>query len=409
MKQYLKRIIGLAGITLNLALSSAYAQQHTMTMSDNKAPLFVGAAFAPNGDLWMVQQNEQARLVLQVSKDDGKNWLKPRVLDTGADTIKTSGEANPKILFGPNGVVIISYAQAFAKRFTGEIRLLRSTDAGVTFAAPITAHQDRQIIGHSFASMAFDGKGALHTVWLDSRDMSLAKAAAEKAGASKPDYRGSAVYHNVSADGGATFGPDTKLADYSCECCRIALSATPDGEIATLWRQITAPNIRDHGFAILRDADVDTALDTKPVRATFDNWAIDACPHHGPSLSMAASSGYHAVWFGMRAGVAQVSYGKLNPSGYPIGTVQALPDERAEHAEHADILSSGKKLAVVWRSFDGSAMNMKAYLSEDDGQHFTLTQLARTEGDSDYPRLLRKGDELFVIWNTKEKRYVQAL
>lgn len=368
----------------------------------NKGTLIIGAAFAPNGDLWLVQQDQQARLTLEISKDEGKSWLAPRVLDTGKDTIKSSGEANPKILFGPKDVVIISYAQPLAKKFTGEIRLLRSTDGGAHFAAPVTVHQDRQVISHSFASMAFDGQGALHTIWLDSREMALAKTAAEKAGAAKPDYRGGAIYRNVSLDGGASFGPDTKLADYSCECCRIALTATPDGQVAAMWRHVTAPNIRDHAFAILNDAPADQT----PVRATFDNWAIDGCPHHGPGITTAASGGYHAVWFGMRADTAQVSYGKLDSAGHPVGEVQALPDQRAEHA---DILSNGKKLAIVWRSFDGTTMNLKAWISADDGQHFKLRQLARSEGESDYPRLVRNKEKLFVIWNTSGKRYVEAL
>jgi hypothetical protein len=404
MKSYLTRICAFAGLAgLALMQTPAFSQQHNMaTMADNKPSLTVGAAFAPDGNLWLVQQNEHARLVLQISKDDGNSWQEPRVLDTGTDTIKTSGEANPKILFGPKGVVIISYAQPLAKKFTGEIRMLRSVDGGAHFAAPVTVHQDRQVISHSFASMAFDGKGALHTVWIDSREMALAKAAAAKAGVAKPDYRGGAIYRNVSVDGGATFGPDTKLADYSCECCRIAITPTPDGQIAALWRHVTSPNIRDHAFTILSDAPAEAT----PVRATFDNWAIDGCPHHGPSVSIAASGGYHAVWFGVRTGTAQVSYGKLDQTGHPVGKVQALPDERAEHA---DLLSAGKKIAIVWRSFDGSGMNMKAWVSEDDGQHFSLKQLARTEGDSDYPRLLRKDDKLFVIWNTSGKRHVQAL
>ena len=47
--------------------------------------------------------------------------------------------------------------------------------------------------------------------------------------------------------------------------------------------------------------------------------------------------------------------------------------------------------------------------SDDDGRHFTLRRLARTEADSDYPVLLRKGAQLFVLWNTTEKRHVEAL
>lgn len=411
----IRRLLAIGGLTGLAALltpaSSAFAT--------NAAPPTLGGAFAPDGSLWVLQQDAQARLTLQVSQDDGNSWQAPRVLDTGSDTVKLSGESPPRLLFGPGGVVLISYAQPLAKKFTAEIRLLRSTDGGATFAAPVTLHQDRQVISHSFSAMAFDGKGALHTVWIDSREKAAAVAAVAASSSSgkannasaNAAYRGVSLYRNVSLDGGATFGPDTKLADHSCECCRLALSATPDGRVAAMWRQVLEPNIRDHAFAILpAPADFSSsatpAIPVTPVRASHDNWAIDGCPHHGPGLAMAAGGGYHAVWFGDRAGVAQVRYGKLDQAGQPVGEVQPLPDERAEHA---DIMSSGSKLAIVWRSFDGKGMNLKAWISGDDGRHFSLKQLARTEGDSDYPRLLNKNGKIFVIWNTTGKRHVEAL
>lgn len=402
MKKYSSRF-ALSAILLAM-LMPALAQQHVMPAASNKsASTTIGSAFAPDGNLWVVQLDEKARLTLQTSADDGKHWQETRVLDTGSDSIKTSGESPPKIAFGPKGVVIISYAQPLAKKFTGEIRLLRSTDGGAHFAPPATLHQDRQVISHSYSAMAFDAKGALHTVWIDSRDKAAALLAASDPSVKPvPAYRGVSLYHNVSHDGGATFEPDAKLADYSCECCRIALTPTADGNIAALWRQVLQPNIRDHAFAILTDSKEPIT----PVRASNDNWAIDGCPHHGPGLTMAASGGYHAVWFGKRNEVAQVRYGKLDQAGHPIGQAQVLPDDAAEHA---DIMSSGSKLVIVWRSFDGKAMHMKAWISSDDGKHFALKELARTEGDSDYPRLIKKGSEIFVIWNTNGKRYVEAL
>ena len=399
MKINLMRFACSAGLTL-MALPTHAHDGHEHAAAAHKPALAIGAAFAPDGALWLVQQDAKSRLTLQISRDDGQSWQPPRVLDTGHDHITTSGESNPKLAFGPRSAVVISYAQPLAKPYTGEVRLLRSSDDGTHFAAPLTVHHDRQVITHRFESIAFDAQGRLHTVWIDKRDAELAK----QAGA-RPAYRGAALYHNVSTDGGASFGPDTKVADYSCECCRIALTATADGQVAALWRNVFAPNIRDHAFAVLGAAG-DTTAATPPVRASFDNWAIDACPHHGPGITPAAGGGYHAVWFGERAGVAQVSYGRLQADGKPSGEVLALPDERAEHA---DILSAGRRLAIVWRSFDGTGMNLKAWVSDDDGRHFTLRQLAHTEADSDYPRLLRKGAQLFVLWNTTGKRHVEAL
>jgi hypothetical protein len=388
---------------LPLAVQAQGGHAHQPAKAAKKPALALGAAFAPDGALWTVGLDERARLEVRISADDGRSWQAPRLLDTGGAAVAADGESRPKLAFGPRGQVVVAYTTPLAKPYTGAIRLLRSTDGGATFAAPVTVHHDRQVITHRFESIAFDAHGKLHTVWVDKRDLELAKAAAPKSGGVKPSYRGAAIYRNVSADGGASFGPDTKVADYSCECCRIALAPAPDGQVAALWRHVFAPNIRDHAFALLGDAAAPAA---PPVRATFDNWAVDACPHHGPALTPAAGGGYHAVWFGEKAGVAQVRYGRLAPDGTPNGAVQALPDEQAEHA---DVLSAGQRVAIVWRSFDGSGTHLKAWISEDDGRHFTLRQLARTDADSDYPVLLRKGAQLFVLWNTTEKRHVEAL
>lgn len=388
-------LLALAALAPAAAAAPAQGAHHAATP-------YVGAAFAPDGTLWTVQLDEHARLVLQQSADQGRSWLAARVLDTGADPIKSSGESPPGIVFGPNGVVIVSYAKPLERKYTGEIRMLRSTDGGAHFAAPVTLHQDRQQTSHAYAAMAFDAGGALHTVWIDGRDKAAATAAAAP---TDPAYRGVTLYRNVSRDGGATFGPDTRFAEHSCECCRIGMAAAPGGQLALLWRQVSEPNIRDHAFTLLGGASAGTAA-APVVRASYDNWAVDACPHHGPALTMAAAGGYHAVWFGVRDGLAQVRYGRLDASGAPLGAVQALPDSGAEHA---DILASGKRLAIVWRSFDGQAMRLKAWISDDDGQHFRLRELASSTLDTDYPRLFKHRDQLFVIWNTSGARHVEAL
>jgi hypothetical protein len=217
----------------------------------------------------------------------------------------------------------------------------------------------------------------------------------------KIDYRGAAIYRNESVDGGRSFGPDIKLADSSCECCRIALAPAPDGSLVALWRHVFEPNQRDHAFA-----PVAGPARAEPVRSTFDRWAIDACPHHGPGLTPAVGGGYHAVWFGMRAGDARVRYGRLNADGSPASEAVPLPDAAAEHAA---ILSAGPQLAVLWRSFDGQATVLRAWLSGDDGRHFVVKDLARTSDDNDHPLLLSRGAQIIALWRTTRGVRVERL
>ncbi len=379
-----------------LGVQAQHAQHagHDAPKPKKRAPaLAIGAAFAPSGELWVVGLDEQQRLAVQTSADEGRSWTPPRVLERADEAISADGENRPKIAFGPRGQVVISYTQPLARPYTGAIRLLRSADGGRSFAAPVTVHADRQLITHRFESIAFDAQGTLHTLWIDKRDLEAAP--------SKKGYRGAAIYRNESRDGGASFGPDIKLAEHSCECCRIALAPSPDGRLAALWRHVFVPNQRDHAFALLG-----APARAEPVRASFDRWAVDACPHHGPGLAPAAQGGYHAVWFGERDGIAAVRYGRLAADGTPQGDAQPLPDEAAEHA---DLISAGAKLAIVWRSYDGQATRLRAWLSRNDGRSFELRDLDRSADDNDHPRLVRQGERLFALWRTTKGIHVHAL
>lgn len=400
-------------LLLALALPALAQHVHKEGAKRRPPPLAMGAAFAPSGDLWIVGLDDRQRLFVQTSGDEGRGWAAPRVLDSGADKIAADGENRPKLAFGTKGEAVITYTEPLERPYTGQIRMLRSADAGQTFSAPFTVHHDRQLITHRFESVAFDALGTLHTLWVDKRDTEAqAKAQAARAPAAvaaadnaasaaglagrkarvKSEYRGAAIYRNESKDGGLSFGPDIKLADHSCECCRIALAPAPDGSLVALWRHVFAPNERDHAFAAVAAPRGD-----EPVRASFDRWAIDACPHHGPGLAPAAAGGYHAVWFGDRAGASQVRYGQLDALGAPRGEARPLPDERAEHAA---VQSAGSNVVIVWRSFDGQATAWRAWISSDDGRNFTLKELGRSTEDNDHPLLAKRGAQVFALWRT---------
>jgi hypothetical protein len=382
-------------IAATAVAAPAFAQHHVhhAPRGGARPQLAVGAAFAPGGELCVVGLDDAGRLLARTSADDGRSWSEPRVLPSGADRIAADGESRPKIAFGPRGVVVVAWTEPLAKPYTGRIRMLRSADGGRTFASPITVHRDQQLITHRFESIAFDSRGTLHTVWVDKRDAEAARASGRK------DYAGAAIYRNESTDGGLTFGPDIKLADHSCECCRIALAPSPDGGVVAMWRHVWPGSERDHAFAPL-------VTGATAVRASLDRWSLDACPHHGPGLAPAAGGGWHAVWYGERAGVGAVRYGRLGADGQPYGPAIELPDESAEHA---DVGAVGTRIAVVWLSFDGQATRLVAWRSDDDGRRFVRHELARSASATDHPRLVRRDDALFVVWRSTERIHVENL
>lgn len=403
MKQFVAVTLVACAMSMAIAQQNeAPAKKNGHEMHKTRPQLATGAAFAPDGRLWIVGLNESLQLFVQSSSGENLGeWAPPKILNTTGDAISADGENRPKIAFGPNGWVVISYTQSLAKPYTGFIRMLRSVDGGRTFSTPFTVHQDQQEITHRFESIAFDNKGALHTLWVDKRDQPPRN--------SGKTYVGAAIYRNVSVDGGATFGPDLKVADHSCECCRIALAPDADGNLQAMWRHVFGEQTRDHAFANFM---VNKANEI--TRSSFDEWQINACPHHGPGLAInniGKHVGYHAVWFGIRKlkdqSITSAWYAQLNLNGSPTPeSVIALPDERAEHA---DVMAQGKNVAIVWRSSEGMKTTLKTWLSRDGGKRFEIKNIAEAKGYNDHPRLVQSNQKMAVVWRLPEGTQVYEI
>ncbi len=370
MQDYVWQLPTLPRPDMNLTLLAALAA----------STLGTSGAFDQQGRLWVAHAGDNG-IVLQSSADQGRSWTPSRQVLAKPETVEANGETRPKIAFGPQGQLYLSYTQALGKHHSGNIRFIRSLDGGQTFSAPYTVQSDRAPIGHRFDDIQVDPQGRIFLAWLDQRDKDAAQAA-------QRPYRGIAVYYAVSTDGGASFGGDAKLADHSCECCRIATALAPDGRIAAMWRHIFEPNIRDHAVAWLPANGQPAA----PDRATQDGWKIDACPHHGPSLAFDGNGQRHQAWFsaaGEEGGVFYSGNGQLMRLGGP-------------QAEHAEVGASGQRVAVVWKEFDGKSTGIHAQVSPDGGASWSKHTVATTQGGSDHPHIMRRGAELWLLWRTAD-------
>ncbi len=376
------------------------ADGHAAHTASKKPRLELGTsvAFSPDGSLLAVRK-EGDHLQLWRSIDDGASWLPPVLINAQPEQISAGGDNRPKLAVGADGSVYVAWTKPLAKPYTGEIRFARSAD-GKTFSPPVTVHQDRSEITHAFESMLVASDGSVVLAWIDKRDMVAAKA-------NKAEYRGAAVYSAISTDGGRTFQPERKIADHACECCRIAATIDKDGAPLFMWRHVFAPNERDHAIVRLKaDGAPETVL-----RATFDRWKIDGCPHHGPSLAVDGAGVRHAVWFNHKDGDGHVFYGRLE-AGNTIGATAGPRDGIAVagqrkvggvRAEHADLAVTGRRVVLVWKEFDGERARLLADISEDGGLSFRQVELASSAGASDQPRALSRGDVFYVFWRSEHE------
>ena len=133
-------------------------------------------------------------------------------------------------------------------------------------------------------------------------------------------------------------------------------------------------------------------------RVTFDDWRVDVCPHHGPSLDMDAGGRLHAVWFTQAARNSGVFYGRLRE-----GAVDGQRRVGGETAEHADLAVIGNRIAVAWKEFDGKQSRLCAMLSDDGGNQWRERELVTTADASDHPRVLVRAGGFHVFWNTRRE------
>ncbi|MCA1778263.1 MAG: glycoside hydrolase [Xanthomonadaceae bacterium] len=351
-----------------------------------RANINASATFDSDGVLWAVDATPE-HVRVRRSKDFGGNWSEAVVVNPEPEPVSATGDSRPKIAVGGDGELYVTWTRPLERPFTGEIRFSRSLDQGRSWSPPITVHADRQQITHRFDAIEVTKDGRIFIAWIDKRDLELAKAADQP-------YRGAAVYFAVSDDRGASFRGDYRLTEHSCECCRIATQADGDGVLA-FWRHIFEPNIRDHALARMNP----DGSSGPTHRATFDQWAVDACPHHGPSLAIDDRDQLHAVWFTLGPENSGVFYGRLERGGAPIARRRI----GGERAEHADIAVAGSEIALVWREFNGAGMQLWGSRSSDRGQTWSDTLLATTTNQSAQPQLLVRNGRFHAYWHTLEE------
>ena len=345
------------------------------------------ATFDEEGILWRAQVRD-GYLWIGRSEDAGASYAEAVKVNSEPEAIAADGENRPKLVTR-GGVLYVSWTRSLDKPMTGDIRFSRSLDGGRSFSPAITVNDNREIISHRFDALAVSGTGQVYLAWLDKRDQSAARKAST-------DYPGAALYYTVSDDGGRSFRPNFKVADHSCECCRVAMALDTDSIPVVVWRHIYDTDIRDH--AIVK-------LDRKAtaMRLSYENWNVAACPHHGPALSIAKDGVYHAAWFSNAAQQRGLFYAYSSDGGR-IFSAPLNFGKPAAQAAHPAVLSLGVRVFLAWKEFDGENTGIVAMSSRDGGKSWSVpAKLASTADASDSPLLIDGRGRVWLSWSSKNE------
>ncbi|NEU07157.1 exo-alpha-sialidase [Flavihumibacter sp. R14] len=248
---------------------------------------------------------------------------------------KASPESMNKVAFKSDGTVIAVFTRKFENQknpFAGAIFYSTSTDKGINWSEPQYLHSDTShAYGRSYFDLARMKSGEIGAVWLDGRY-----------GKSAP---GSALFF-ASTSRGAGFDNEKCIDQNTCECCRTDLMVANDGKLHIAYRSIMFPEkllgkqVRDIAYISSED-NGRTFQKTKTI--SQDNWAIEGCPHTGPSLADNGGQVY-ALWF--TAGNSPGVYFNSCEGSTQNFTPRKLQSAAAQHPQLTSLKDG--KLAMVW-------------------------------------------------------------
>ncbi|MEQ1598637.1 MAG: sialidase family protein [Methylotenera sp.] len=394
--------LSLVGLALLLSVSFSYAhgekKQHDMTPPDSLA---VSVAVDSKGKLWRVGVSDGFVQVAH-SANLGKTFTTPVRANTVKQNITAHGEIRPKIAVGKNGEIYVTWMQNLKARFSGYIWFARSVNGGKSFEKPFVVHQDRAEISHAFEELLVAPDGKITVLWLDARD-------AEADNKSGKKRSGSSIYYAISTDAGKTFALEQRLADNSCECCRIATASKPDGTVVALWRHVFEGSERDHMIAEIPSTvpALEANNHAVPRRATFGRWVIDGCPHHGAAIASGGEGkswwGYHMAYFDGQDAKTGLYYSRMDGVAWASSPAKKFGDN-AKQAGHPAILSNGENVWLVWREIKDSKSSILGMFSDDGGKNWNDAKtLANVSEKADYPILIQHKTQPYLVWNTQQK------
>ena len=384
-------------------------EEHTMPQKSTMGmSVAINVAFDAQGKLWRASVKD-GFVQVDVSTDLGKTFSQPIQANKIAQKIGADGEARPKISISPEGYIYLTWTEMLAKPFTGYIWFARSINAGKSFEKPQIVHTDRAEITHRFDALHVAPDGKITVTWVDKRDLLAAKAAGKK-------YDGAAIYYAVSSDKGLSFSHEKKLADNSCECCRIVTTSKPDGTVVAMWRHVFEGSERDHMIAEIPQKNQPLTLH----RATFGHWKIDGCPHHGAALATGGTGrdwwGYHMAYFDGNDVASKYGpglyYSRMDGVAWASSPAKKFGDNNNQ-AGHPALLSmsdsakndqtNNESVWLVWREIKEGSTTILGMTSLDGGRTWSDTKiLASTKDKADYPQLINYAKQVYLSWNTSK-------
>jgi len=382
---------------LNLCLISLLFINSCQTTADNKETSLpnpintlrstVSTSFSNTGTLWRLLPTKNAMYV-DSSKDKGKTYSTPVRINKSDQNISAWPENPPAIAISHSGRINVLYYADEQQKSTSFFSY--SDDNGKTFSTPSLISDHAQSAMHYMDKMLVDQDNNVYLFWHDTRHESHKLEWGEGA---------ISLYFSFKTPSDKSLFKNKFISSGICSCCRTATAFSNNGKPVLFARMVYKDGIRDH--ALIRMNNNSAWL--LPQRVTQDNWSIEACPEHGPSIAIDQQNRTHMTWFTLgkvRQGIFYAhtdDFGQTVSAPMPLGNIDHLPS-------HADVISLNQRVLIVWKEFDGEQTTLHIKESLDRGESWTdkYTGLS-SKSENSHPKLIKNASDIYLSWTSKIK------
>jgi hypothetical protein len=325
------------------------------------------------------------------SDDLGKTFSPAIKITEHGKFLDAGSDARPQIVSDSGGNIFLAYAFFKDANWNAQINTSRSSDGGATFSIPTSLIEDGS--SQRFPSVLIRPDDSIFMAWVDKRLVSAAKQRGEK-------KLGGSIAYSFSVDEGKSFAVERIANENSCECCRIGASINPGGDPAIIYRAIFAGGIRDHATQIISSKGADTIR-----RVSDDQWRTDACPHHGPTMSISDVGTLHVAWFTQGEKRSGVFYANSLNQGRSYSKPMRIDADDA-NISRPYLLAHDHVVYLVWKEFNQNTSTIHLKQSQDDGKTWSDPRaISKTSGYSDHPLLIARDGLVYLSWLTRADGY----
>jgi len=330
------------------------------------------------------QRAADSTVSIRLASWSGAGWDSVRTVTSGRPYFVNWADFPSVTVLGNGELAAHWLEREGTSKYAYGIRVVRSTDGGRTWSAPVTPHTDGLAAEHGFVSLWAEGDDRLGLVWLDGRKSAMPDSAREM----------TIRTAEVAPDG--TLHREQLVDARSCDCCQTGTAATAAGRVL-VYRDRSEAEIRD--IAVVRRTD---SAWTAPVKVHDDDWHYPGCPVNGPQ---AASSGDTVVvaWYTAAHDTARVQVARSTDGGATFAAPIRVDDGRPIGRVDVQLDAQGRALVSWLETATDSVAEVRlrrvdlARGARSEARVLATTGTARASG---FPRLVRAGNALFAAWTT---------